>query len=185
MVKDVLEEEENLLIIKRIFFFFFAYFLPTPFLLFSVSVERKEQALKFQSKESQSAGIIECLKRSRGQVHLCSRRWMDPIVNGGEAVSQVVDIREEWIGEGERAFREEASVPSSSSSSSSSYFILLDRFVRLVFEIEVFPWKTRVLVTGPTRNYRRVARNRWHINCKVAKCLSANRLSSFTFIILF
>lgn len=73
---------------------------------------------------------------------------MDPIVNGGEAVSQVVDIREEWIGEGERAFREEASVP---SSYSSYYFILLlDRFVRLVFEIQVFPWKTRVLVTGPT-----------------------------------
>lgn len=76
---------------------------------------------------------------------------MDPIVNGGEGVSQVVDIREEWIGEGERAFREEASVPSSYYSSSYYYFILLlDRFVRLVFEIQVFPWKTRVLVTGPT-----------------------------------
>lgn len=42
----------------------------------------------------------------------------------GRPVSQVVDIREEWIGEGERAFREEASVPSSYSSSSYYYFIL-------------------------------------------------------------
>lgn len=118
----------------------------------SLSPFRERSRLwSFRPKRGRTRGIIECLKRSRGQVHLCSRRWMDPIVNGGEGVSQVVDIREEWIGEGERAFREEASVPSSYYSSSYYYFILLlDRFVRLVFEIQVFPWKTRVLVTGPT-----------------------------------